>query len=101
MGSALLVKFEGGTVSEKQRLLDCLDQLIDSGFIDASLACPYVPPDRLYPEEVLDAFAYLPNEQLNDAYLFFDAEYYCSQIEGFPEAGFNPLEHFLCQGILT
>ncbi len=72
-----------------------LQQLIASGFIDADLACPYASLDKLYIEEIVDSHAHISPSQRVEAFPFFDADYYLSQLEAPLPDGAGPPEHFL------
>lgn len=69
-------------------------RLIQGGLIDPSIACPYLPADKLYYEEIFDSFMILTAEERKQAFPFFDAEYYLSQLNANFDADINPLAHF-------
>lgn len=82
-----------------QALDTCLRRLCEAGFIDLPRACPYLGVDEPYSEELLDAFACLPQALRDEVFCFFDAEFYAGQhMVALPE-GTNPLEHFLRYGL--
>ena len=86
-------------MARDQRLSESVRSLIDAGFIDAALACPYARPEQLYFEEVIDAYTQLSPSQRVEAYPFFDAEYYLSQLKAPLENGTNPFWHFMEFGL--
>jgi GT2 family glycosyltransferase len=75
-------------------LPDVVRRLIKSGLIDPAIACPYLPADKIYYEEILDSFMILTDEERRQAFPFFDAEYYLAQFNSNAEIDFNPLSHF-------
>ncbi len=84
-----------------QSLADAVRKLIDAGFIDATLACPDTPIDQVYFEEVIDSFALLSPSQREQAFPFFDAEFYTNQLNAELPEHINPLNHFLEFGIAS
>jgi hypothetical protein len=76
-------------------------RLIRGGLIDPSIACPYLPADKLYYEEIFDSFMILTDEERREAFPFFDAEYYLSQFNSNAETDFNPLAHFFKFGFAS